>query len=415
MPERLLYKLGSLLAQDEEDFDGRLQRVVGELAAFFGMDKCSLMLINPDELTLEVRAATNPALIGAKRRLSDVSIATRALIDDAPFSTDRKTLSFFRPLEASRYDSEQSFSIPLKYQDRKIGVVNFTDGKGGQALTAQKRETAIEVMRRLSVYLYAALTKPLLEQQGRKHAETVQRLKRLDEHKTTLTSFIVHDLKGPISTIMANLDMLGSEPLSAGQAECVNIALQDAHKMQRMVLNILDLTKLEEGRVKLFREETDLAALARQEIESFKAIAALRNIDIVLEGAAPPCHVDETLIGRAVSNLLLNAIEHSPDGAKILVAVSPDSAGSGAVVSVADQGKGIPDAFKERIFDKFFQVEEGARCAKATTGLGLTFCKLVVTAHGGSLWVEDAPEGGARFLFRLPALLIAEHRKEAVL
>lgn len=418
MPERLLYTIGSILVRDEDPFDRTLQQVVGVLAGHFNAAQCSLMLINPDELTLEVRASTDPAIIGEKRRLSEVTVSTRALIDDAPFLADRKKLSFFRPLDARRYDSEYSLSIPLKYEDRKLGVINFTDMQGGRddgtgegIMSGEEQQTAMEVARHLSVYIYAAQAKSLLERKVKKYEQAVQQLKRLDELKTSLTSFIVHDLKGPITTIMANLDMLTYEPLQPGQAECVNIALQDIHKMQRMVLNILDITKLEEGKIRILREETDLAELARREIESLRAVSALRNITLGLECGPLLCYADEDLIGRTLSNLLLNALEHAPDGTKIEVGIARD-AGGDTLVSVTDRGSGVPDEFKERIFDKFFQVEEGVKHGKATTGLGLTFCKLVVSAHGGRLWVEDAPGGGARFLFSLPEPLTHERFKE---
>ncbi|MEW6116510.1 MAG: ATP-binding protein [Nitrospirota bacterium] len=404
--EKLLYKIENILVDDARPFDDKLHRVVKVLAADFKVKKCSLMLVNHGDLTLEVRAATNPAIIGCKRKLSDVTIATRALIDDAPFYADRKRLSFFRPPDATRYASEHSLSIPLKYQDKKIGVLNFTDRKDKRKFTKQQQTLALEIGKHLAIHLYAAQMRAVLERKVGQFEETVRQLERLDELKTSLTGFIIHDLKGPITTIMANLDMLSYEELTPSQAECVNLALRDVYKMQRMVMNILDVSKLEEGRLRICREEVDIYDLARREIDAFKNILTLKKMTTTLEGAPHVCFVDENLIGRTVSNLLINAIEHSPDHTEIAVRILCDATKEEVRVSISDQGPGIPDPLKERIFDKFFQVEEGKRQSRTTTGLGLTFCKLAVAAHGGRLWVEDAPAGGSTFVFTIPERLV---------
>ncbi|HEX8949776.1 MAG TPA: ATP-binding protein, partial [Dissulfurispiraceae bacterium] len=125
----------------------------------------------------------------------------------------------------------------------------------------------------------------------------------------------------------------------------------------------------------------------------------------VLDGEPRVCDIDEGLIGRTISNLMMNAMEHAPDGTKITVCIRHDAGRRETAVSVSDQGPGIPDEFKEKIFDKFFQVGEERRMRKATTGLGLSFCQLVVRAHGGDIRVENAEGGGARFVFTLPEVL----------
>jgi signal transduction histidine kinase len=227
----------------------------------------------------------------------------------------------------------------------------------------------------------------------------------LDELRTNLTGFIVHDLKGPITTIMANLDMLNYEPLTPQQFEYVNLATEDVYKMQNMVLNILDVLKLEEGKIMIYREETDIYTLAKREITSLKNVLSRRNIELEFEGGSHICYIDENLIGRVVTNLLRNAIEHSPDGGKIRLNIQYHDSQKETRVSIADQGKGVPDDLKEKIFDKFFQVEGETKQRKTSTGLGLTFCKLVVNAHGGDIWVEDSEDRGSRFVFALPETL----------
>lgn len=396
------YKIGKTLLRQDISFDEKLQDVVDILTKCLHVKRCSIMIINPDDLTLEVKAATNPEIIGLKRKLCDVTISTRALIDDKPFYSDEKRRSFFTPLESSQYSSEFSLSIPIKYLDKKLGVINLTDSKDGKPFTKEQETTAIDIVEHLAPYIYAAQTKDMLERKVKKLEETNKRLMELDELKTNLTSFIVHDLKGPITTIMANLDMLNYEPLTPQQFEYVNLAMEDVYKMQNMVMNILDVLKLEEGKIMIYREETDIYTLAKREIAPLRNVLSRRNIELSLEGNSHICYIDENLIGRTITNLLRNAIEHSPDGGKIRLKIQYHDGQKETRISIADQGKGIPDDLKEKIFDKFFQMEGETKLRKTSTGLGLTFCKLVINAHGGDIWVEDSENGGAKFVFTLP-------------
>jgi len=114
------YKIGKTLLRQDISFDEKLQDVVNILAKCLRVKRCSIMIINPDDLTLEVKAATNHEIIGLKRKLCDVTISTRALIDDTPFYSDEKRRSFFTPLDSSQYSSEFSVSIPIKYLDKNL-------------------------------------------------------------------------------------------------------------------------------------------------------------------------------------------------------------------------------------------------------------------------------------------------------
>ncbi len=398
-------KIGKTLLQQDITFDEKLQKVVNILTELLKVKRCSIMIVSPEDLTLEVKASTNPEIIGLKRKLCDVTIATRALIDDEPFHSDGKRRSFFKPLEFSQYSSEDSLSVPIKYFDKKLGVINLTDSEGGRPFTIEQEVIATDIAQHLAPYIYAEQTKELLEKKVKQLESANKQLVELDELKTSLTSFIVHDLKGPITTIMANLDMLNYEPLTPQQFEYVNLAAEDVYKMQNMVMNILDVLKLEEGKIRIYREETDIYTLSKREITSLKNVLSRRNIELAVEGNSHICYIDENLIGRVITNLLRNAIEHSPDRGRISLTIQYHENKKETVISIADRGKGVPDEMKDRIFDKFFQMEGETKQRKTSTGLGLTFCKLVVNAHGGNIWVEDSGDGGAKFIFTLPETL----------
>lgn len=372
------------------------------LSDHYGVSRCSIMTVNIEEQALEVSASTKVEIVGAKRKISDVTIATRALLDGVPLTTNPQRLSFFKPLESSNFASPYSLNIPMIYLDKKLGVIILTDPRSGEPLTEEQEGLAVDAARYIAPYIYAVITGEQLESKVARYENKMKELLELDELKTDLTNFIVHDLKGPISTLIANLDMLSYEELTPLQFEYLNIAMADTYKLQRMVMNILDVSKLEDGKVMIYRDEIDIHSLSSREISSCKVAMQQKGIEVALKGESRIIYVDENLISRVISNLLLNAMDYSPDGEKINLEISYDGLKKETLIAISDRGSGVPDGLKEKIFDKYFQVKSEERQRKMTTGLGLTFCELVVKAHGGVLWVEDTDGGGATFKFTLP-------------
>jgi two-component system sensor histidine kinase KdpD len=406
--EQISFEVGAVMLNDASTLDRKLQELIPVLTGFVYAGKCSIMLINSVDMTVEVRAATDSAIIGLKRQLSDVTIATRALIDNKPFSFDAGKRDFFEPLETSRYKSEDSLSFPLKFLDRKIGVINFTNFIDDAPVSKDKIAGIMTVISHMAAYLYAAISREQLETKVQLLEEANQQLVQQDELKTNLTGFIVHDLKGPISTIMANLDMLSYEPLGPVQAEYVGLATEDVFRLQSMVLDILDVLKLEEGTISIFRDDVDIRALIEREVGTFRNLLLRKHVSVEIAAVSEICYIDDNLISRVVVNILRNALEHSPEGGLISINACFDSVSKEIIVSIADQGAGIPDELKIKIFEKYFRASEDVKLVKTGSGMGLTFCKLVIEAHGGVIWVEDTNTHGARFVFTLPQTLTGE-------
>ncbi|MGD0283953.1 MAG: GAF domain-containing protein, partial [Dissulfurispiraceae bacterium] len=194
MLHTLIFEVGKLLSHSGSSFHERLQQAVVIIARYFRVEKCSVMIINREDMTLEVGAATHTEIIGMKRNLSDVTIATRALLDDVPFETDSQRLSYFVAADTTTYTSSYSLSLPIKYSDKKLGVLNLADTIGCERLTNEQMEEAVELNEQLAVHLYVAQADALLEREIKKYEDAVARLIKADEMKTSLTSFIVHDL-----------------------------------------------------------------------------------------------------------------------------------------------------------------------------------------------------------------------------
>jgi len=226
-------------------------------------------------------------------------------------------------------------------------------------------------------------------------------LEELEALKETLSQTLVHDLKNPLAAVLGNLELIErrvDEPV----LNLVRRSKAAAWRMHQMILNLLDVAALEEGKILLHPEPVDAAALARRACQEMEAAAAPRGVTLSVDAGADRNDVrgDPAILRRVFDNLLGNALEHSPQGGTILVNVV--SCDEGIEITVADQGPGVPEPFRERIFEKFQRLENRKTVPGANRGLGLTFCRLAIEAHGGPIWVDDAPGGGARFRALLP-------------
>ena len=167
-----------------------------------------------------------------------------------------------------------------------------------------------------------------------------------------------------------------------------------------MVSSLLDVSKMEAGEMKLNLTQCELLTIARDALSKVEPLKGDRQL--MLSGADEPVTViaDAELIARVFQNLLGNALKFTPDDGRVTVSIEPSA--DAVRVLVQDTGPGIPPQYRERIFEKFFQVENRANRQKYSTGLGLTFCKLAVEAHGGQVGVDSEEGRGSTFWFTLP-------------
>ena len=243
----------------------------------------------------------------------------------------------------------------------------------------------------------------------RRQTETIRQknreLQELEKLKRDLTNMIVHDMKNPLTAVMGNIDLvlsgIGGEVLPR-QREFLEQARLSSQKLLTMISNLLDISRMEEGRLELKREEFSLGEVVDEVVGEFRALAEREGKELVVEipEGMPPMHADREMIRRVLANLVSNAVKHTFEGGHIWVTARVE--GSDFVVSVRDDGEGIPPEYHEKIFEKFSQVREKKLGYKTDTGLGLAFCKLAVEAHGGRIWVESEPGKGCTFTFTVP-------------
>ena len=240
-----------------------------------------------------------------------------------------------------------------------------------------------------------------VDERTRDLKDALGRIEELQELKKTLTETLIHDLKNPLTAVCGNLDLLEFQQEGRG-LELVRRSKAGASRLLRMILDLLDVEALEDGSFTLHRDEIDIVELARAAVENAEAAAEKRGVSLAVDVPDHPYRVDAdgSVLHRVLDNLLANALQHSRKGMTITVRVEP---GDGQIgFSVADQGPGIPPEQRERVFEKYARLELRKAGVSANRGLGLTFCMMAVTAHGGTLRVEENPGGGALFRVTLP-------------
>ena len=233
--------------------------------------------------------------------------------------------------------------------------------------------------------------------------DNFQQLQELEKQRDSLVHMIVHDLRTPLTSFSSGLQLIEAMgELNEVQHECLDIALSGAGTLLGMVNDLLDVSKMEAGQLELRHEAFPPESVLKSAMAQVDSSAQLKNIVIHQKVASDvgDVYADAEKICRVLVNLLGNAIKFTPMGGTITLKVQPHD--DGVLFAVCDTGQGIPAEAFEQIFEKFGQIESRQSGAQASTGLGLTFCKLAVEAHGGRIWVQSELEKGSEFLFVIP-------------
>lgn len=234
-----------------------------------------------------------------------------------------------------------------------------------------------------------------------------ERLNELDEIKQAFFQTITHDLRNPLSAIMGYAEILSEslkDTVTEKQLNQIKIVHTAAGQLTAMVNDILDISKLEAGAMKLEFQPVSLRDIVTQLVDLLSVQAQKFKVTLAadVDPDLPSIHADLDLLRRVVMNLITNALKFTPEGGTVTVRAARDGADS-VRLSVTDTGCGIPKDKLKYMFTKFFQVDETKTLArKKGTGLGLTIVKQVVEAHGGKVWVESEWEKGSSFIFVVP-------------
>ena len=227
----------------------------------------------------------------------------------------------------------------------------------------------------------------------------------LNEIKARFFTNISHELRTPLTLIMGGIDDIRKK-LSADSASeySANMVYKNARRMMTLVNQLLDLRTLVNGKVRLKVQQLDVVKLVSDVYQDFKDISAERQIDmrIILSVDSLMVWGDAMRLEALVYNLLSNAFKYTSDGGKIEVGVLYREGEKEFRIMVKDNGIGVPEDKREAIFEPFIKGSESAYRGMSSSGIGLSFCKEIVDAHGGSIWVESGREAGSKFFVRLP-------------
>ena len=230
-------------------------------------------------------------------------------------------------------------------------------------------------------------------------------LRRAETLKQELSALVVHDLKSPTSGLLMLAQMqLRKADIKESDRARWRMVFSTAEMLQRMILNLLDISRSEDGGLVLQSEPVPVSSLVEdvQEVLQFQMEERRQELVVTVTSEARVVFADRELVRRVLLNLLDNACRHAPVRGKIEVLAEVRRPGW-ALVSVANSGATIAPEYRERVFEKYVRLDrEAADRIEPGRGLGLPFCRTAVEAHGGRIWVQDRAEGGTAFCFELP-------------
>jgi two-component system, OmpR family, sensor histidine kinase KdpD len=416
---RILYEL--VRATNSEEGLGRqlsiIARAVVDIFSSWGVRDCQILLpdakgklfvqgsaMHPlDQVMLssdEVATASWVLTQAQTVELHDVALAPQKSVDNAPRAIVRSTAN---KEQIRRYIR----MMPLKTGQKVVGVLCLFM-EDNPRLFALERSLGAEPERpnTQSAFFWTFVdqaTSAIERARLRSESMQIEVLKRTDALRAALLSSISHDLRTPLASIKASASSLLQEDVQWSDEERSSFTLaieREADRLNRLVANLLDMSRIEGGALKPEKEWYPIDELIHDVLGRVQPILQHRRVQTHLPEDLPPVQLDYLQIDQVLTNLIENAVRYTPSDSPIELSVNVD--GEQMVISVADRGPGIPFSDLERVFDKFYRVL--GRTAERTTGsgLGLAVCKGLVEAHGGHVWAENREGGGAIFRFTLP-------------
>lgn len=381
----LLRQLASLDRQQLANLITEQHCVPGEIVCREGESGEAMYLIWAGRVAVIKGSLDTPIVLGY-RGPGDI-IGEMALLDDQPRSATNIALEPLHLLKITRERFHQWLS-----SSPALGM---------------------SIMATLSHRLRAADDDIVADTQVGRHL--VQQVSELETEKQQLldlqrvrqetSDLVIHDLRNPLSAIygaLTMLEMVLPEEALVPNRELIDLAVSACERMQRLVDSLLDVAKLETGEMPLRLARSNLRPILENAVNMQSLAARTRKVTLRLEApeTLPPISVDREQLERVLANLFDNALKFSPENGQVVLSVQAQP--EQIIIAVTDHGPGIPREDRERIFERFAQIGEN-QPARRGFGLGLTFCRLAIEAHGGKIWVEPGSNGkGSRFIFSLP-------------
>ena len=286
--------------------------------------------------------------------------------------------------------------LPMRTARGVVAIIGLDSANEGALLTPDQRRL-----------LYSLTDQAALAIERVKLAEDIDRARlaaETDKLRSALLTSISHDLRTPLAAILGSASSLRLYRAQLGETEQDELAhtiQEEAERLNHFIANLLDMTRLESGAMAPRLEAVDIGDVVGSALRRTARLLSGHRIVLALEGGLPQVALDPVLFEQVLFNLLDNAAKYAPPGAAVTLRAARD--GARVHLDVLDEGEGIPEADRERIFDKFYRVRAGDR-KRAGTGLGLAICRGFMEAMGGTITASNRDDrNGARFRLTLPA------------
>jgi two-component system, NtrC family, sensor histidine kinase KinB len=308
-------------------------------------------------------------------------------------------------------DEMNSIGKPLREvitDARMLGLITRAAERG--AAEQEKAVTFLQFDRQGKTLFFRPKLTTLRDREGRLYGvllllQDITQFKELDRMKSEFIATVSHEFRTPVTSINMSVDLLNQGilgPLTDRQKELVAAAKDDCHRLTKLARELLQLAKIESGRIELREEDLQLAEVVESSLQPLQIQFAEKNVRLIthLRRNLPPLKAEEQQISWVVTNLVTNALKYTPTGGSVTVTDRYDAEGIG--LEVRDTGVGIPAEYIDKIFDKFVQVKQRSDTTPGSVGLGLAIAQEIVHMYGGRIWAESEVGKGSVFTFVLP-------------
>lgn len=344
------------------------------------------------QLSAELTGVRYPEAVGQMlaQKIRDIFQPTRVQVLLPPSSDEPPTTSQHANEDLS--DRHPDHIVPMDSSRGRLGEIKLWEGE--QPLN----DAEFRLLQALCGQGALALERAMLAEKETR--ATI--LEESDRFKSALLSSVSHDLRTPLASITGALSSLAEDGIylnEDAQGDLISTALEQAERLNRVVGNLLDMTRLESTMLNLIRKPTDVPDLIGVALQEMGKSVESYPIELDVPSDLPPVLIDLVLVSRVVVNVLDNAIKYSRPGSTIEIAAR--QVGSMIEIAISDQGAGIPSEALPHIFDKFYRVQRRDNMTTGT-GLGLSISKGILDMHGGDIWAKNRPAGGATVTIALP-------------
>ncbi len=295
----------------------------------------------------------------------------------------------------STMPSAAGLYFPLLANNRPQGVLCCAPNPMRQVFSTAEIES-LEVIASLLATAFARVA--AAEATAAAEVETER-----EKMRNVLLSSVSHDLRTPLASIIGSSSTIVMEAERLPQTTVIELARsinQEANRLSRMVTNLIDVTKLEAGSLKLNLQPYYLEELLGAVLARLQPVLAQHRLATHIAAGLPMLLVDGQMVEQVLTNILENAAKYTPPGS--IITITARRTRWDVLVTISDNGPGVPGGFERKIFDKFYALDR--EMAHKGTGLGLAICAGIIKAHNGEIWEEASPEGGASFHFTLPVV-----------